>query len=81
MIFDLLHNLAKSEQTTIIVVTHDLQIAGKTDKQFSLKDGKLEKGRKSSMADKEYVSGEEYQAMSQKRPQNKAMRYRSRYKR
>lgn len=42
MIFDLLHDLAKSEQTTIIVVTHDLQIAGKTDKRFQLKDGKLE---------------------------------------
>src|SRR5580698_7362668 len=42
MIFDLLHDLAKSEQTTIIVVTHDLQIAGKTDKRFQLKDGKRE---------------------------------------
>jgi putative ABC transport system ATP-binding protein len=42
MIFNLLHDLAKSEQTTIIVVTHDLQIAGKTDKRFQLKDGKLE---------------------------------------
>ena len=30
MIFDLLHNLAKSENTTILVVTHDLLIAGKT---------------------------------------------------
>jgi putative ABC transport system ATP-binding protein len=42
MIFGLLHDLAKSEQTTIIVVTHDLEIAGKTDKTFKLKDGKLE---------------------------------------
>jgi putative ABC transport system ATP-binding protein len=42
MIFGLLHELAKSEQTTIIVVTHDLEIAGKTDKTFKLKDGKLE---------------------------------------
>lgn len=41
MIFDLLHNLAKSENTTIIVVTHDMAIAGKTDKQFLLEDGKL----------------------------------------
>src|SRR5579862_399638 len=31
VIFDLLHHLAKSENTTIIVVTHDLGIAGKTD--------------------------------------------------
>jgi len=43
LIFDLLHDLAKSENTTIIVVTHDLAIAGKTDKVFSLKDGKLTK--------------------------------------
>ncbi len=41
MIFDLLHNLAKSEKTTIIVVTHDLAIAGKTDHMFRLQDGKL----------------------------------------
>lgn len=42
-IFDLLHNLAKSEKTTIVVVTHDLTIAGKTDKTFRLQDGKLVK--------------------------------------
>lgn len=41
MIFDLLHNLAKQEKTTIIVVTHDLAIAGKTDKTFRLQDGKI----------------------------------------
>jgi putative ABC transport system ATP-binding protein len=41
MIFDLLHNLAKSEKTTIVVATHDLTIAGKTDKTFKLEDGKL----------------------------------------
>jgi putative ABC transport system ATP-binding protein len=41
MIFNLLHDLAKSEATTIIVVTHDLSIAGKTDKTFRLSDGKL----------------------------------------
>lgn len=44
MIFDLLHNLAKSEKTTIIAVTHDLSIAGRTDVTFQLKDGKLVKG-------------------------------------
>lgn len=43
MIFDLLHDLAKSENTTIIVVTHDNEIAGKTDKTFKLSDGKLVK--------------------------------------
>lgn len=41
MIFDLLHGLARSENTTIVVVTHDLSIAGKTDKTFRLEDGKL----------------------------------------
>lgn len=41
IIFDLLHHLAKSEQTTIVVVTHDLTIAGKTDVTFKLQDGKL----------------------------------------
>lgn len=41
MIFDLLHQLAKSENTTIIAVTHDLSIAGKTDTSFKLQDGKL----------------------------------------
>jgi putative ABC transport system ATP-binding protein len=45
MIFDLLHGLAKSEQTTIIVVTHDLEIAGKTDKTFRLKDGKMKESK------------------------------------
>jgi putative ABC transport system ATP-binding protein len=41
-IFDLLHNLAKSQNTTVIVVTHDLTIAGKTDKTFKLGDGRLQ---------------------------------------
>jgi putative ABC transport system ATP-binding protein len=40
-IFTLLHNLTKQENTTIIVVTHDLSIAGKTDLTFKLQDGKL----------------------------------------
>ncbi len=41
LIFDLLHDLARSENTTILVVTHDLSIAGKTDYTFQLQDGKL----------------------------------------
>lgn len=41
LIFDLLHSLAKSENTTIIAVTHDLSIAGKTDATFTLMDGEL----------------------------------------
>ena len=40
-IFDLLHNLSRSENTTIIAVTHDLDIAGKTDRTFKLQDGKI----------------------------------------
>lgn len=40
-IFDLLHNLSRIKNTTIIAVTHDLDIAGKTDHTFRLKDGKL----------------------------------------
>jgi putative ABC transport system ATP-binding protein len=43
MVFDLLHNLSETEKTTIIVVTHDLEIAGKTSQKFKLVDGKLEK--------------------------------------
>lgn len=43
MIFNLLHQLAKTENTTIIAVTHDLSIAGKTDVTFKLHDGKLKK--------------------------------------
>jgi len=43
MIFDLMHGLAKSEKTTIVVVTHDLDIAGRTDVTFQLIDGKLTK--------------------------------------
>lgn len=42
-IFDLLHGLTRSEKTTIIAVTHDLDIAGKTDSTFHLKDGKISK--------------------------------------
>ncbi len=41
MIFDLLHSLARTEHTTIITVTHDLSIAGKTDMTFTLHDGVL----------------------------------------
>ena len=40
-IFNLLHDLSRNQQTTIIVVTHDLDIAGKTDHTYQLRDGKL----------------------------------------
>ncbi len=41
MIFDLLHQLTRSEKVTIVAVTHDLDIAGKTDESFKLSDGEL----------------------------------------
>jgi putative ABC transport system ATP-binding protein len=41
LIFDLLHNLSRTQKTTIIVVTHDLAIAGKTDITLQLQDGVL----------------------------------------
>ena len=40
-IFKLLHDLSRSHDTTIIVVTHDLEIAGRTDYTYKLTDGKL----------------------------------------
>ncbi len=42
IIIDLLKNLAKSENTTIIAVTHDVGIASQAKMIFKLKDGKLE---------------------------------------
>jgi putative ABC transport system ATP-binding protein len=41
LIVDLLHHLARKEKTTIIAVTHDLEIARQTDLTFQLSDGKL----------------------------------------
>jgi len=40
-IFSLLHDLSRKQNTTIVVVTHDLDIAGKTDKTYTLVDGKI----------------------------------------
>ena len=40
-IFDLLHDLSRTENTTILAVTHDMDIAGKSDRTFMLKDGKI----------------------------------------
>ena len=40
-IFDLLHQLTRKEKTTIVAVTHDLSIAGKTDMTFMIEDGKV----------------------------------------
>jgi putative ABC transport system ATP-binding protein len=41
LIVDLLHHLAQKENTTIIAVTHDLEIARQTDLTLSIADGKL----------------------------------------
>ncbi len=41
LIVDLLHDLAKTENTTILAVTHDAEIASQTDKTFRLKDGRI----------------------------------------
>jgi putative ABC transport system ATP-binding protein len=41
LIVDLLHHLAKTEKTTIIAVTHDLEIARQTDLTLTISDGKL----------------------------------------
>lgn len=41
-IFNLLHDLSRRENTTIIAVTHDMDIAGKTDVTFKLIDGRLQ---------------------------------------
>jgi len=40
-IFDLLHKLSRTKSVTILAVTHDMDIAGKTDRTFKLKDGKV----------------------------------------
>jgi putative ABC transport system ATP-binding protein len=41
MIFDLLHSLTLTMNTTIVTVTHDMSIAGKTDVTYRLKDGRI----------------------------------------
>lgn len=46
LIFELLHELARSQKTTILAVTHDLSIAGKTDLTFRLQDGQLVNNQK-----------------------------------
>lgn len=44
MVFDLLKELAHSEHTTILIVTHDLDLAKRTDAVFQLVDGTLHVG-------------------------------------
>jgi putative ABC transport system ATP-binding protein len=45
VIVSLLHGLARSEQTTILAVTHDLAVADKTDMTYEMEDGKLVPGQ------------------------------------
>jgi putative ABC transport system ATP-binding protein len=40
-IVSLLHGLARSEETTIVAVTHDASVAGRADVRFELEDGRL----------------------------------------
>jgi putative ABC transport system ATP-binding protein len=41
MIVELLHELARSERTTILAVTHDLEVASAADATFRLHDGRF----------------------------------------
>ncbi len=40
-VFELLHGLTRNHDTTVVVVTHDLDISGKTDRVFNIVDGKI----------------------------------------
>lgn len=40
-VFQLLHGLTRNHDTTVIVVTHDLDISGKTDRTYNIVDGKI----------------------------------------
>lgn len=42
LIVDLLHSLAREHHTTIVAVTHDLEVARQTDLTFKISDGELE---------------------------------------
>jgi putative ABC transport system ATP-binding protein len=44
LITELLHDLARSENTTILVVTHDLEMASRADVTFRMSDGGLSQG-------------------------------------
>lgn len=41
VIFEVLRSLSRLKKTTIVIVTHDIGLAERTDKIFQLKDGKL----------------------------------------
>ncbi|HSX42600.1 MAG TPA: ABC transporter ATP-binding protein [Candidatus Saccharimonadales bacterium] len=46
MIFDLLKEVSQTEHTTIIIVTHDLALAQRTQAMFELRDGALSERKK-----------------------------------
>jgi putative ABC transport system ATP-binding protein len=45
VIVSMLHGLARSENTTILAVTHDPAVAGRTDMTYEMEDGKLLAGQ------------------------------------
>ena len=40
-VFDLLLELNRSQRVSLVVVTHDLELAGRMERQFKLEDGEL----------------------------------------
>jgi len=59
LIVDLLHTLAREHKTTIVAVTHDLEIARQTDLTLQIADGKLvneEPNRRSTRPEKLVVA-------------------------
>ncbi|MBO6795297.1 MAG: ABC transporter ATP-binding protein [Balneolaceae bacterium] len=50
---ELIFNLNKSEQTTLVLVTHDIELANKCDRIIRLKNGKVESDELVSMNDTE----------------------------
>ena len=41
LLHDLLHELVREQQTSLIVVTHDRQLAGRADRIMAMEDGVL----------------------------------------
>jgi len=69
LIVDLLHHLAQTEKTTIIAVTHDLEIARQTNLTFKIADGKLISEERNRHAPK--VAAETAAPVATKRPSDR----------